>query len=105
MPLNQYTGTYPLVLDFFKIIIQFIWNIATYPIDIGGLTITIFGIGAFVFVITALLGVITLTVPKYFGSDSYGSFSKPNEVIWSRKDNISRNNLFNRGQNLKKWGK
>lgn len=76
--LIQTTGTYPLVVGYFKIIIDFVWNIISYPIDLGGMSISIFGIIVFCFLAVTLLKMLQLKVPSFKGgSDSYGKFSSP----------------------------
>ena len=69
--------SYPKVLEIFRILIDFIWNVLTIPINLGnGYQITIFHIIVFVFILIAVTGLITLDIPKFkFGFDSYGKFS------------------------------
>ena len=78
-PVVNSTG--PEVLKIFKIIINFIWSIISYPIDIGGVTITIFGIMAFIFIVITLLSVFQLKIPSFRGSDAYGKFSTKSTTV------------------------
>lgn len=74
--LIQYTGTYPKVLDIFKIVIDFIWKVISYQIDLGGATISFFGIMVFCFIAVTLLKMFQLQLPSFRGGwDSYGKFS------------------------------
>lgn len=72
-----YTGTYPQVLEVFKILIEFIWNVISHPIHLGNnFTVTIFGIMAFVIILVTLLKMFQLKIPRFkVGWDSYGKFS------------------------------